>query len=660
LKRRRFLKKGLGFLGSVSALAQTNIALPSEGQNQVMELRPPDRSWLVKLSLARPEILHFGLDSEGTGREGKNLLRGPVELRLGNPLPTEKKIEVKQSGTHSVRYVERFSGAEIEWTVSQRADAMTWLIHGRGNTGDSLAFVFPLDPSVTPTVVLPHASNELGHMAPPWLLVAPDYGHLLIEPTPPQAWRAVMKGRRRSNRRGELQLWLQADLAKAAGRPLSLKFARCEILPPPGLNDMEMWKHIRRPWLNIFQPASAWAGVEESGLLANNVLSNVAGVSYWYYSAPIRMHPILTPGIDLRPLLRRSLDYWLENKVRGEGNVEAFDNYDLYLVTNPNLILAAWDYWKASGDVEWVRKHIERLHFIADFVVRRDQNGDGLTESIQSGNRYSLRDPDRADAWWEMVNFGGTNAWTNSQAYRAYLCMAEMLEAIGEAGGASYYRSRASRLKDAYFKTFYNPKTGWLAGWISQDGEMHDYCHTNVIGRAVAYGLVPEAETRRMMQRVVGKMHSIGFETWDLGVPMNLLPVLRADTIQPRRLLNGQLAPDDWARSDDGTASFGKVAYNGIISPAQTLWYLLGLQSAGLQEEAGRILKSMLATAEAGGFQNGVVDEGYAGAEHRRWDRGTAGYEGYLSDNYSYLVAYLTRQLALRQKFLLPMTANVT
>jgi hypothetical protein len=117
-------------------------------------------------------------------------------------------------------------------------------------------------------------------------------------------------------------------------------------------------------------------------------------------------------------------------------------------------------------------------------------------------------------------------------------------------------------------------------------------------------------------------------------------------------LLNGQIARDDWALSDDGTASFGKVAYNGIISPAQTFPYLLGLQAAGLDAEADRILEAMVRTAEAGGFQNGVVNEGWAGAEHRRWDGGTAGYEGYLADNWVFLLACLTREPELRAKYL--------
>lgn len=637
----------------IGLLLWSGLSLSAAGAQGSYELRAPDAAWLVRADTARAQIVHLGMDSERTGRELKNLLSAPLVLEINGTAMNGGGVARDRDGT--IHYRCAFGDGVLLWTLRQSPAALSWILEWRGPRPLSgVAFRAPLAPALTPLTVLPHDIDGLARMVPPWLLVAPDYGHLLIRADSEERWRAVLKGTRRGDRKSSLELLLYLVGSLKPGATAALTFECPEIQPPPGFDDPATWKRIRRPWLNIFQATSTWAGAERSVMLANNSLSDVAGISFHYYSGPIRMHPVPIDGIDLRVLLRRTLDYWLRQPVRGLGNVAAFGDYDLYLETNANLIVAAWDYWKASGDTGWVRQHAERLHHVADFLVRRDQDFDGLTESLQSGNRWSLRDPDRADAWWEMVNFGGINAWTNSQAYRAYLSMAEMLEAIGLPGGGKHYRERASRLKAAYFPKFSNPKTGWLAGWISQDGRMHDYCHVNVVGRAVAYGLVPETEARRMMERVVAKSRSIGFDAWDLGVPMNLIPILREDTIQPRRQLDGSLASTDWALSDDGTASFGKVAYNGIVSPTQTLFYLLGLQAAGLNEEVDRILGTMLPTAEAGGFQNGVVNEGFGGAEHRRWDRGNAGYEGYLSDNWGYLLAHLTAKPELRRKLLTP------
>lgn len=613
------------------------------GASGATELRAPDGSWALRLEPAQPHIVHLGMDSEGTGRETRNLLKSPAALTLDNARLDAPVVNF-ESGNDRAAYTLGWGGGTIRWDIRRAGASLSWIIDWRTRQAPrTLGFVIPFDPSVTPACVLPHAIDGASEMAPPWLLVAPDHGHLLAGASAGHTWRAVLRGTRRPNRKGALDLWLECQDCTTTEGSASLTFTRPEIAPPPKFADLETWKKIRRSWLNLFQPASSWSSSQPGLLLANNSLSDPAGISFHYYSAAIRVHPVPVEGIDLRLLLRRSLDYWLARKVRGLGNVAAFGDYDLYVETNANLVVSAWDYWKASGDREWLAKQAPRLHHVADFLTRRDQNGDGLTESINSGNRYTLRDPDRADAWWEMVNFGGTNAWTNAQTYRAYLCMAEMLEAVGESNGARYYWKLAGRVRDRFVPAFYNPSTGWLAGWISQDGQMHDYCHVNVVGRAVAYGLVDQERARTMMERVVRKSHSIGFGAWELGVPMNLIPVRREDMIQPRRLIDGSVGRDDWALSDDGTASFGKVAYNGILSPAQTYFYVLGLQAAGFRTESDRILNAMLTTLQAGGLQNGVVNEGYMGAEHRRWDGGTAGYEGYLADNYVITLAYLGR-----------------
>ena len=82
--------------------------------------------------------------------------------------------------------------------------------------------------------------------------------------------------------------------------------------------------------------------------------------------------------------------------------------------------------------------------------------------------------------------------------------------------------------------------------WISQDGEVHDYCHTFVNGLAVAFGIVPPAQGREILQRVVARSHSIGFKNWHLGVPCNLLPMLKGDLIGPAVDLDGD---PDWSRA---------------------------------------------------------------------------------------------------------------
>ena len=98
--------------------------------------------------------------------------------------------------------------------------------------------------------------------------------------------------------------------------------------------------------------------------------------------------------------------------------------------------------------------------------------------------------------------------------------------------------------------------------------------------------------------------------------------------------------------------AFGHRYPNGTIHPALTWFYLLGLQVAGLDDEAERIIGAMIGTAERGGFQNGVVNAGNCGAEHFFINGRTCGYEGYLPENWNFLMALFTRQPSARRRLI--------
>jgi len=226
---------------------------------------------------------------------------------------------------------------------------------------------------------------------------------------------------------------------------------------------------------------------------------------------------------------------------------------------------------------------------------------------------------------------GHVNAF--GRMYDLYVCTgAHLLEACGHPGGAAHYRGLARALRTAYVRQLLSADNGWFVSWISIDGAVHDYCHTFVNGLAVAYGLVPPAEGRAILQRVVEQSRRIGFRNWHLGVPANLLPCRLADLIQPPVDLDGRPVLEVWGWPEQfsltDAEAFGARYPDGTIHPALVWPYLLGLQVAGLHEEADRILEAMAVSAARGLFQNGIVNVGYAGAEHFRADGLTCGYEG--------------------------------
>ena len=131
--------------------------------------------------------------------------------------------------------------------------------------------------------------------------------------------------------------------------------------------------------------------------------------------------------------------------------------------------------------------------------------------------------------WWDVISFGWNDAYGIALDYRAFRCAADLERRLGRAEKAEIYRKRADRIKAVYYSTFYNPKTGVLAGWRSKDGQLHDYYFTFVNGIAVAYGLVTPQQGNAIMDRMQAKMREVGYKNFRIGLPGNLIPVARKD-----------------------------------------------------------------------------------------------------------------------------------
>lgn len=612
-------------------------------------------------------VTHLGLDSEGTGREKINLLAGPMTLTFSGAGTTPARWQVSNDRMWTFSIPTQDRKGTVNWTISQDGDDLLWRLAYEGEgTVANLRLDVPFNPrkvaaTLLPASVLAQKKAGLG----PWLLVAPDFGHLRVEEGRSGDWNAVISGVRgrhdspgRPGKPWQLTLQFHCQRLLAAGSPLSLRFRPAELAAPKGI-DPVVWKQIRRPYLNNWQPCSTWAGPGKSWVLGNNVLSNPAACSLWFYSEPMLFWQEPTPGVDLKNLLRWSLDYNLGHRVSQQGHVNAFGTmYDLYVHTGACMIISAWDYWAISHDVDWLQGRIGVLHRMGDYLLRRDVDKDGLVESYGGGNAGTLREPERSDIWLEYMNFGHKNARTNALSYRAFLCLAEMLEATGHPKGAEHYRHHAARLREAYVRQLLSPENGWFVSWVSQDGQVHDYCHTFVNGMAVAYGIVNPTQGKEILSRVVAKSKSIGFTNWHIGVPGNLIPCRKEDMMLPAIGLDGPPAQSGHvpARSEKLTEeeqrAFGYRYANGTIHPALVWQYLLGLQVAGLEEEADRILNAMIGSAQKGLFQNGI---GNAGGGHFSIDGKPMGYEGYLPESYNFLMGAFTRDPAMRARLLGPM-----
>ena len=91
-----------------------------------------------------------------------------------------------------------------------------------------------------------------------------------------------------------------------------------------------MWEAARRGWFGAFQPNARWGSPEEgrrfsapAGMLANNVISDPASCSLWFYADQALWTPRLAPGVSIMDAVRDTLDWWLDERMRPAGRWSA-------------------------------------------------------------------------------------------------------------------------------------------------------------------------------------------------------------------------------------------------------------------------------------------------------------------------------------------------
>jgi hypothetical protein len=247
------------------------------------------------------------------------------------------------------------------------------------------------------------------------------------------------------------------------------------------------------------------------------------------------------------------------------------------------------------------------------------------------------------------LNCGHKDGYTNAIIYRAWRCLAELEGKLGRVKQQDHITALADRLKTVYFKILFNPTTGWLAWWKSADGQLHDYATPIVNGMAIEYGLVEPKIGRKMLGLLRDKMQQVGFRRFDLGLPCTLVPVRRADYLQP----SGLGVP----HREDGTDTFQNYM-NGGISAGHALHFIMAYHIVGEPEKGDELLRAMLNRHAKVGFQNGVQNEANKGIDWTTWDGEPRGYEGYLADVFIFMQAAILREAGLRARFYRPLSGR--
>ena len=404
------------------------------------------------------------------------------------------------------------------------------------------------------------------------------------------------------------------------------------IYPPvPGIENDARFDGFRRNWLNVFQLSP------RRKLLANHAASDACALSVFIYSSIAERTPPLAQGLTANDLIRQTLDHYLSGiHAYGMANHNDPENPANSLDTYPSLLITASDYVRGSNDEAWLNKNYAAIKDWATRMLASDPTGQGLLADISNGNAgiYDHRQyPKHTSNWWDNVGFGHYDAYANALAYHALEGMAEMAHRGKHQEDAQLYAARAEMLRSVYFDTFYNPATGVLAGWKSEDGKLHDYYFTFVNGAAITYGLIPRDKANQIMDRMLAKMKEVGYTQFEYGLPGNLTPIRQEDYMvhNPR-----------WGAPEKADGSDGFQTYiNGGATGCFVYFTLQALYQLGRHHDADAILFPMLRAYEQGGFQghgsNGMT------YDWKDWEGNPHGYEGLLVDDYQALLAVLSR-----------------
>lgn len=545
---------------------------------------------------------------------------------------------------------------ELLWKAWTNTAGMTWSLERIGNEPviEAIRVTLPFNPRMAATSVLPHQWIQPDGFCLPAVLSAADFGQLLVH----QQGAPTILGRYTGSR-GQHRIDVAFEFpAPPPGQTVSLQFSPLR-LPTPRAVDAGTWKQIRRGWWNVFEPCvqgdlGAGSVHPPVGVLANNAISDPVSSLYLFIADHAMLLPDLAPGVSAEYLLRHSVEWWLDKRTESSGAVIGYWDYSDMLDAPPSILAASWACVEMSGDIAWAKARIPQLERIADYLAARDIDHDGIIESPKSGNANTLCNPnDRGATAYDVINSGHKEIYINSLAYRAFCCMADIEHRLHRNEQADRYTKLAQQLRAAFYPTFYSPKTQLLSWWISADGQRHDYWAPGILGLPIAYGLVPEKPAAELLTRMHAKVKEVGFSRLDIGLPVVLTPICRADYFIGAGVAYG--CPS----REDGSDTFQHYLNGGCCVSDQIHWFnahnRLGLARMVQPELTAMVNRQAMAVFPNGGsFQNGIVNAQPQGAEFYTWTGETTGYEGHLVYSWFFLQSVLTQHPEYLKKILRP------
>jgi hypothetical protein len=606
------------------------ILSPGAGDQVQIEERTDEvevRSPWQKLVFARgqPQIVYLSWDSEGQGNLDINLLgtKGAdgIQPRVApaySPVKPLPAAILKREG-NVMRYgpFEVADGLWMNWEIKVGAKDVEMAV--TKDASHSLAVRpglvrFDMDAGQTPIAPF-YRPGRLGLVGLPCLLHAPDCGAVLVE-SAPGSMAGFAERAAECQARGKTW-WSYFDLTdefptrpdglveiKPGVRQGRMRWSVQRVIPVPSLTAKEpRLAGLSRYALNgmAFRP--------DTDLLGNSITSINCGFCMFEYAEVAQWLPILPGGIDPCDLLRRSLDTYFAGTWAHDGGpnnmLDPNSGYNTTVDTKPALVYAAWTVVRKTGDLEQLRRWLPYLERLGT-LMEETADGDGLLQTVKST---------RGGGWYDVLREEGKSAYGNALGFRAFQYLADLETLAGQDEKSKHFAKLADRIRAAFYPTLFNPETGVIAGWKTKDGKLHDYWFPYANGMAIIYGLVPEQEANKILDRFQAKFKEVGFNRFDLGLPNCLVEIPKPDYAVDNKF---------------------QQYLNGGAAPCFAYWYIQAMYQMGRRTEADAMLWPLIKSYGEGLFNGGVAGKRAdpVRGEWHDWSGNKSGGEGFLPDSY--------------------------
>ena len=589
------------------------------------------------LDKSHPRIMELSWDSLGQGESGVNFLQEsgacPVlDPVFQNPLPLGTSTFARAGNVFSYAPVEVAPGAyeQVSIRAGERGfDLGLAAVANHTTIMRGGLFRFHFAANQTPTTFVCRPAKIMNYVDTPTYLAAPDFGTAYITRTGDSAafYRvpsALFPATTYWVDIAPHQPVAEDGLNQIGPKPwhttMHFELQRLEPLPELVNGDPRL-KRFPKYSLNMVQ----WR--PDTGIIGNSVMSVPCGLAILFYAQQALFAPQLKDGISPMALVGASVDRYFQGAPGYQmpnRNVCAPDWWSSR-ETAAYLVISAWYIVRTVGGEDQLHRWLEPLECLANHI--ESQFGpDGL---VYHHGRGSM--------WFDTYKMQGADAYSNAADYQAFQCMADLETLAGRPDLAKRYQANADRIKAVYFKLFFNPETGVLAGWRAEDGKLHDYMFPWVNGFAICQGLVPAEKAKAILQVLLAKLESIGFHSYHLGLPTNLLPMSPEDYVP-----HTSGAP----KRADGMDTW-QVYMNGGATPAMEYYVIQALYQTGQYEAAERLLWPLTESYEKGTFNAGIElpkqkQRNPVGSAFYVWDGSRGRGEGYLPEDWDGVEALFT------------------